>query len=324
MNGILKRIERELGLPGLAARLSAEITPTDLQSLLLAVYRRRAQNRSPSDLFADYQSNRFVQPSRLSPVRLLHWEKVAFSHLPEGFETVALSPVAPFGVSAVLGSLDQNWAVTTSRNTEVVSDSTGVLALEAALRRRALMKAEPKSESQIHLASSHRLLRAQKFSGQHQFPHFSVFSLVSAGRARAPGWFAASSLASHIRFYLASLRAYLSEAVPIALSLTNFGNAGEADELVPAWLSEAAAPYSRTSVRLDPARTRGRGYYRSLCFNIEARTGSGDWVSLVDGGMVDWTQKILSSAKERLLISGIGSERLCLLFDTPENARGHR
>jgi hypothetical protein len=31
----------------------------------------------------------------------------------------------------------------------------------------------------------------------------------------------------------------------------------------------------------------------------------------VDGGAVDWTQRLLSNAKERLVISGIGSERLC-------------
>ncbi|MFN8418836.1 MAG: hypothetical protein U0528_06290 [Anaerolineae bacterium] len=33
-----------------------------------------------------------------------------------------------------------------------------------------------------------------------------------------------------------------------------------------------------------------------------------------DGGAVDWTQKLLSNAKERCVIGGIGSERVCLEF----------
>jgi hypothetical protein len=39
-------------------------------------------------------------------------------------------------------------------------------------------------------------------------------------------------------------------------------------------------------------------------------------LELVDGCSVDWTQKYLSNAKERLMISGIGSERLCREFGT--------
>lgn len=64
----------------------------------------------------------------------------------------------------------------------------------------------------------------------------------------------------------------------------------------------------------DNERTRGRGYYLDLCFHIHATNASGQQLELVDGGSVDWTQKLLSNAKERLVISGIGSERLCREF----------
>ena len=37
MNKIVDRIERELGVPGLAALLAEKLPPTDLQSLLLEV-----------------------------------------------------------------------------------------------------------------------------------------------------------------------------------------------------------------------------------------------------------------------------------------------
>jgi hypothetical protein len=39
---IIARIEREIGIPGLVAALAERLTPTDLQSVLLEVYRQRA------------------------------------------------------------------------------------------------------------------------------------------------------------------------------------------------------------------------------------------------------------------------------------------
>jgi hypothetical protein len=66
--------------------------------------------------------------------------------------------------------------------------------------------------------------------------------------------------------------------------------------------------------RLDPNRPNGRGYYRDLCMKIHAQTSEGEWIEVGDGGSVDWTQRLLSNSKERLVTSGIGSERVCSLF----------
>jgi hypothetical protein len=52
-----------------------------------------------------------------------------------------------------------------------------------------------------------------------------------------------------------------------------------------------------------------------LCFKIFATSSKGREQELVDGGDVNWTQNLLNNAKERLIISGCGSERLCELFD---------
>jgi hypothetical protein len=51
-----------------------------------------------------------------------------------------------------------------------------------------------------------------------------------------------------------------------------------------------------------------------LCFKIFATRSTDKEHELVDGGDVNWTQKLLNNAKERLVISGCGSERLCELF----------
>jgi hypothetical protein len=66
----------------------------------------------------------------------------------------------------------------------------------------------------------------------------------------------------------------------------------------------------------DDERASGRDYYADVCFHVYATTPAGRELELVDGGAVDWTQKLLGNAKERCIISGIGSERLCAEFDT--------
>ncbi|OGU55734.1 MAG: hypothetical protein A2V66_11745 [Ignavibacteria bacterium RBG_13_36_8] len=55
-------------------------------------------------------------------------------------------------------------------------------------------------------------------------------------------------------------------------------------------------------------------YYSHLRFQIFAKDTSGYEYLLTDGGFTNWTQKLLSNKKERLLTSGIGSERLCVCF----------
>jgi hypothetical protein len=43
---------------------------------------------------------------------------------------------------------------------------------------------------------------------------------------------------------------------------------------------------------------------------------------LIDGGFTDWTQQLMSNRKERLMTSGLGSERLCACFRNGGNADG--
>lgn len=47
-----------------------------------------------------------------------------------------------------------------------------------------------------------------------------------------------------------------------------------------------------------------------MCFHIHATGGASEAVQLVDGGFTGWSAALLSDRKERLLISGIGTERL--------------
>jgi hypothetical protein len=164
---ILGRIERETGVADLAVLLAERLEPAYLHSLLLEVYRRRAARRGPAAVLSDFESNRFVRPASTDPGDLLRWNQVAFASLPEEFEPIELSPVCPLGTNSVIATVSQNKSLATIRNVEVVSDATNVLALECALRRRALLRQEPKAPTPVHFAASHRLLRTQAYEDPH-------------------------------------------------------------------------------------------------------------------------------------------------------------
>lgn len=72
--------------------------------------------------------------------------------------------------------------------------------------------------------------------------------------------------------------------------------------------------YSDILFLFDLKRVAGIGYYENLCFKITAENKRGKVFPLADGGMTDWTKKILSSKKERLFISGFGTELFCRNF----------
>ena len=63
---------------------------------------------------------------------------------------------------------------------------------------------------------------------------------------------------------------------------------------------------------LDRDREAGRGYYRELCYKINVWVG-GYWMEVGDGGFTDWTARLTANNKERLLISGVGIDRVAAL-----------
>ena len=135
---------------------------------------------------------------------------------------------------------------------------------------------------------------------------FSVFALCSAGRDSSAGRFHPAAVALQLRFHAEVARAALGPRFQLRVALTDLASAVTRD----VW---RGLELPGVELALDPERASGRGYYTDVCFKIHAREGGGDWLELGDGGAVDWTAKLLSNAKERLVISGISSERICAL-----------
>ncbi|AIE85420.1 hypothetical protein [Fimbriimonas ginsengisoli] len=303
MSPILSRILRESEGVEVLELLSERLSPTDLQSLLLEVARRRSARLKPAQLLAAYESNRFVRPSPISPTEFLRIDALAFEAARD-FEPIELSTVCPLGASSVVATVDQNKVVSTMRGTEVVSDCTNVMALEAAVRRRS-------GTAEVRLCCSHRLVRAQEFKGPHSFAHFKAFALCSAGRDRGNLGFEREELQRHLQVHLRILSAGQENGWldKIRVALTDF--TGERREFLSEIGERLSSEFNGVRMELDPDRQPGRGYYDGICFGIYADTLGGEEMFLADGGFTNWTRSLLSNHKERLLISGMGIERIC-------------
>jgi hypothetical protein len=317
---MLERIQREAGIPELIDVLVERLAPTDLQSLLLEVYRRRAAKVKPSQLLERYERDRFVRPSDLAPNVLADFERLVWSLLPDHYIAVELSPVCPLGTNATVATVDQNKVVTTIRNTEVVADATNVLALECASRRRLLLRSNPQNRERVRLCTSHRVVRGQAYrAARGVLSHFRLLGLCTAGRDEGSFQFETTSLVEQIAFYLQLLREVSRlgyQTHRLRVTLTDLEQGRREQTLIEQVLRPLVGNHSGVLCELDPDRESGRGYYVGACFHIYATNVAGTEFELIDGGFTTWTQQVLSNSKERLLISALGTERLCSQFST--------
>jgi hypothetical protein len=200
-----------------------------------------------------------------------------------------------------VGAVDQNRIVSTVRSTEVVSDPTNVLAIEAAVRRRSRI-------DQVHLASCQRVLRAQRFDDPDAYAHFLLFALVSSARDSGSARTEAQLLIMHLRFWQQVLSDLLGSSWG-HFAYTLIDNQSSGHRLVDMIRAELPdAPLNDY-----PERTQGIGYYRTAAFKIIVETEA-DEVEIGDGGFVGWTAELIPDAKERCLISCVAPERLASLM----------
>src|SRR5205807_2175633 len=131
---IVERIIAESEIPQLFSVLSKGLPLSDLQSLLMEVYQARVADLHEPDV-KDRSGSALLAPSKIDARLLNQFDRIAFETTAE-FEAIELSPVAPLGLTRVLGGIDQNNVLTTIRNAEVLGDATVALALECSRRRK--------------------------------------------------------------------------------------------------------------------------------------------------------------------------------------------
>jgi hypothetical protein len=310
----LDRVLRAADAPGLLEALTERLAPTDLQTLLLEVYRRRAADVTPGRLLAQYEANRFVSLSPVDPLAQARLDAAIHERLAaHGFTGVTLSPVSPLGTNSAVATVDQNNVLTTIRNTEVVADPTNVLALECALRRRELLRSDPRSRDRVRMGATHRVTRAQQFEGRGTMAHFALLALCTAGRDEGSLRFETAALVEQIELELDVIgRAHVAGAQvsDVRVSVTDLTGGRHRDALRERVVDRLSAGHPDVSVGFDDDRRHGVGYYVDACFEVHARTPDGAELSIGDGGLTRWTAALLANAKERLAISGLGIERL--------------
>ena len=314
---ILARILRETGVDNLLEVLGDKLAPTDLQSLLLAVFRRRAAHQTPRRVLEQYAQNAFVRPSLADAGALLELDRLALNLAIPPFEPVELSPLAPLGTSSALGPVDQNNVVTTIRNTEVVSDSTNVLALECALRRRAQRRDATHAQDMVRLCASQRFVRAQRYNAPNLRAHFRVFTLCTGGRSVGAWNFETTALREQLDFYLrflGALERYEYHLADVRTTFTPLAGDRERYSLQEQVISPLAEQFPATRLEFDANPTTTPGYYEWVRFQIYASAPDGAEYMIGDGGFNNWTQKLLSDRRERLLTSGLSTERVATLF----------
>lgn len=310
MTPLLQRIVEAAKGADLLDLLAEELAPTDLQSLMLEVYRRRSLARTPADLLSDYRKSRFFGSAPFDEADLTEWGEIARRIGGPQFEFLTMSPVSPLGTCAALAGVSQNWSIPTARTGEVISDPTNVLALEAAIRRSEALKRGSAEAEPVHLSTTQRVVRPQAYANPNALAHFSLFCLVSSGRDRGSFGFEAEAIKAHLAIYLAGFRRYFGDDVALTVSYT-ITNAGNPDARLEA-LRDVARRHS-ANVEEEAGRVAVDQYYDGFCFHIWGGWSSDERRQLVDGGAVDWTAKLLSNAKERAFISGTGIDGLVAL-----------
>jgi hypothetical protein len=131
---------------------------------------------------------------------------------------------------------------------------------------------------------------------------------ASAAR-RGSHAFEQQHLPEHLRLAVSGLSAAGATGITIALTRLD-----EAADPILAAVSDEFAGLPAVRVRDAPERSSGRACYRCLCFKVFATFASAsEPVEIADGGFTDWTARLLGNAKERLLISGHGLDRVAIL-----------
>ena len=296
----LDRVAREIGGIELVDRLAA-LSGSDFTTVMLEVVRRRAARETPATVLRRYQHDRFVRPGGTPWRSARRAEDALVGCLPPDIEVVPLAPLVPLGTHSALATVSQHKVVTAIRACEVAADPTNALALEAAVRRAG----DP--QETVRLAAVQRVVRAQRPPAGWS-AHFGLFATVTAGRDQGSGLFEQAAIAEHLRFAVAALRT--AGVARVQVALTPLSDPGERIAAATA----AALATVPAEIITDHDRSGGRGYYRDLCFKVNALV-EGTPAEIGDGGFTDWTARLLANAKERLLIAGYGLDRLAAVTD---------
>jgi hypothetical protein len=314
---ILDRIAKEAGVPKIFDVLM-KIPNTDLQSLLLELMDKKAFNAGAKEINSILENNPFVEMSKVDQLTFVKFDSLAYNLLPPEYRSVELPPLVPFATNKVLAGISQKRVLSTMRNSEVISDPTTALALYCAKERADKIRKFSKDSELVAMATSQRAVRQDPVKKEEYSQHFRTFTIGVAGRDVGFEKFEKENLKKHLGFFLSLMEKlnesgdYVIDEITVTLS--------DVDKKQPELLSmikdtvvkELSEAFPRVIFKFD--LDRKSDYYKNLCYGISAKNKNGELVSVAGGGMTDWTEILVESKKEKLLVGSIGSETLCRHF----------
>ena len=291
-----------LDLQDIVKVLSDELSGSELNTILLDVFNRRVEQETPSSLLNKYDANKLVKPASIDVLDYKEHELRAYKLIAsKGFEPVELSPVAQLGTSSVVATVDQKKVLTALRNTEVQADPTNSIALHYA----SLKKKGKLDNRTYNYSSISRVIRTQVFDNPNFTPHFIVLALISCGRDTGSFNFEKEELLKH-----------LTTSYEICKS---FGVDKIYYEIIPCKGYDCQNPlitetisYVREKSSLDISAVEPQhdnNYYHGFRIKQQIVIG-GNTIEIADGGLLDWTQQLLTNKKERMMTFGLGIQVL--------------
>jgi len=300
MRNISNLVAKKMGYSNLFNDLSEKLSASELNTLLLELFRTRAKKITAAELLRQFEKNRFAAPSEVDTINFKEFEirclRLAKS---KGFTPVTLSPLAPFGTCSAVAFVDQNNVVTALRGTEVVSDATNVLSI---LMAREFKK--KKDHGLIKYAATHRHARSQALSNPAFTAHFGIFCLATGGPDTGSFTFELEQLMDHINIHFS---VYSNEFDLNKERLLLKIYLKEENEIFHQKLKQRMKSMNgQVAVQIEKQINPGE-YYKLVQFKFFI-VRNGQEINLSDGGFVDWTQKLIPNKKHRLIISGVGTE----------------
>lgn len=304
-NKAVERVLEKLGSKELLDTIQEELSLSDLNTLLLELFRQRAHDTSYAELMKAYASNRFVQPAAIDPIALKQLEIQLLTIAQQAsFQAIQLSPAAPLGSCSVVATSDQNKVISASRGTEIVADATNLLALHICdLIKTRQMSNE---EQPIRFSTTHRHVRAQHFNKPGLLPHFHVYGMVTSGKDKGSYSFEKRTFLEHIQVYETIFKSLYQADLTVKVNRRDgyTDSAGLVQRLM-----EHLQEQAPSVTLIENKEENHNQYYKGFQFTLLV-TINGKELNIGDGGFVDWPQKLLGGKKERMMISAIGLDRL--------------
>jgi hypothetical protein len=314
---ILDRIAEETGVPEIFDVL-IKIPNTDLQSLFLGLMDKKSFNTGIKEINSTLENNPFVEMSKVDQSTFVKFDSLAYNLLPSEYRGVELSPLVPFATNKVLAGISQKRVLSTMRNSEVLSDPTTALALYCAKERANKIKRFSKDSELVAMATSQRAVRQDPVKKEEYSQHFRTFTIGAAGRDVGFEQFEKENLKKHLEFFLSLLEKlnesgdYIINEITVTLSDVEKKQPELLSIIKDTVVKELSETFSQIAFKFDV--NRKSNYYKNLCYSISAKNKNGELISVAGGGMTDWTEILVESKKEKLLVGSIGSETLCRHF----------